>query len=97
MVVTDIQFLDVINVLTTGIAGVVGWVVGRRKQKNDFLGELQQSINMLAEENKQQMNEIIKLRKEVIVLREENYKFSEIVKKMNLKLENVKTVTGTKS
>jgi len=96
MVVTDIQFLDVINVLTTGVAGVVGWVVGRKKQKNDFLGELQQSINMLAEENKQQMSEIIKLRKEVIVLREENYKFSEIVKKMNLKLENVKTVTGKK-
>jgi len=72
MTVSNLQFLDVVNVVTTSVAGVVGWIVGRRKQKNDFLGELQSSIDMLAEKNKEQMQEILNLRSEVIKLQDEN-------------------------
>jgi len=70
--ITETQILDVVNVVTTGVAGVVGWVVGRRKQKNDFLSELQNSIDLLAEKNKQQMEEILSLRDRVIRLQDEN-------------------------
>ena len=32
----DIQFLDIANVLTTAIAGAIGWLIGIKKQKNDY-------------------------------------------------------------
>ena len=60
----EIAVLDIINILTTSVAGVVGWFIGRRKQRNDFLSELQASINLLSEENKKLMAEVIELRKE---------------------------------
>jgi len=72
MTVSNVEILDVINFIATGVAGVVGWIVGRRKQKNDFLGELQSSIDMLAEKNKEQMQEILNLRSEIIKLQDEN-------------------------
>ena len=80
--VTDIQFLDIVNVLTTGVAGVVGWIVGRRKQKNDFLGELQNSIDLLAEKNKMQMEQIVNLHEDVIKLREENSQLRNEIQKL---------------
>lgn len=51
---------------------VVGWLVGRRQRNNTFLGELQDSINVLAAKNAEQMNEILKLRREIVELRTEN-------------------------
>ena len=82
----NIQILDIINVLTTPLAGVIGWLVGRKKQKNDFLKDLQDSINLLSEENKKLMKEVIGLRKENIALRTE-------VEELIRKLGGVKTIT----
>jgi len=92
MTISDIQFIDVINVVITSVAGVVGWIVGRRKQKNDFLGDLQSSINLLAEKNKEQMIEILNLRKEVIKLQEENslIRREQVEKIINLKEDIMK-------
>ena len=93
----NIQFLDLINAIIAPITGVVCWFVGRRKQRNDFLSELQASINLLAEKNSEQMKEIIKLREEVVNLRGENSRLSEEVESLSKKLENVKTITRTKA
>lgn len=53
-------------------ASAVGWFVGRRQKNNTFLGELQDSINALATKNAEQMNEILKLREQIVELRTEN-------------------------
>jgi allophanate hydrolase subunit 2 len=67
----DIQVLEIMNAVSTPLAGVVGWFFGRRKQKNDFLKDLQASIDLLAEKNRQLMEEVVKLREENALLREE--------------------------
>ncbi|MDR1878289.1 MAG: hypothetical protein LBQ64_01845 [Bacteroidales bacterium] len=56
---------EIISILTpvcTGIAAVAGWFFGRRKQKNDFLNELQSSIDLLAGKNRELMQEVVQLR-----------------------------------
>jgi len=88
------------HVLTTAIAGVVGWLAGRKKQKNDFLSELQSSIDLLSEKNRKLMEEVVlsreenaKIRGEVIKLREENKVLRFEIEALNKKLENIKTIT----
>jgi len=75
----EIQFSDIVNMALPAVAGVAGWLAGRRKQRNDFLSEMQSSIDLLSEKNKlfvgemvQLREENLKLRGEVAMLREEN-------------------------
>lgn len=89
----DIQILDIINVLTAAFAGAVGWLVGRRKQKNDFLAELQASIDLLSVKNKELINEVVSLRGEIVHLKSENAKLRKEVEELSGKLSNVKTIT----
>ncbi|GHV32121.1 hypothetical protein FACS1894177_07800 [Bacteroidia bacterium] len=89
----NIQFFDIINVLAPALTGFIGWFAGRRKQKNDFISDLQASIDLLAEKNHLQMEQIIKLREEVLKLREENAHLREEIEELNRRLENVKTIT----
>jgi regulator of replication initiation timing len=86
----SIQILDIINILTPILGVVVGWFVGRRKQKNDFLNELQASIDLLAAKNKELMREVVAVGGENLSLRIE----SEI---LNRTLEVVKKITDIKS
>jgi len=81
----EIQILDVINLMTTFTAGAVGWVVGRRKQKNDFLAELQSSVDMLASKNKLLLDEVVQLRVE-------NSKLRYDVEALARKFEGKKTI-----
>lgn len=64
------------NILTTVImpmvTAVTGWIAGRRKQKNDFLSDLQQSINLLTAENRRLLEDITSVNREVVALRREN-------------------------
>lgn len=53
-------------------SSIAGFFIGRQKKKNDFLSELQSSIDMLSKKNAEQMDEILKLREQVVILREEN-------------------------
>lgn len=57
--------------IVSGVTAVAGWMVGRRKQKNDFLNDQQSSINLLSDENKKLLEEIVKLRTENASLRSE--------------------------
>jgi hypothetical protein len=66
------EFIDILPYLASALTGIVGWIGGSRKRKNDFLNNLQASIDLLAEKNRLQMEEIIRLRDEVVLLREEN-------------------------
>lgn len=50
----------------------VGWLVGSRKRKNDFLKDLQASINLLSAENKRLLKEITNANSEIVAVRKEN-------------------------
>jgi archaellum component FlaC len=89
----EIQILDIINVLTTMVAGVAGWFVGKRKQKNDFLSELQSSVDLLATENKKLVSQVVAMNNEIIQLRKENAELRVEIGELNTRLENVKTIT----
>jgi hypothetical protein len=82
----DINFQDIFTYLAPVLTGVAGWLGGRRKKNNDFLGDLQASIDLLAEKNKILMEEVIKLR-------EENAKLRIDIEELTRKLEGVKTIT----
>jgi regulator of replication initiation timing len=82
----EIQFTDILPYLVSAITGAAGWFGGQRKQKNDFLRDLQESINLLSDENKKLMQEVISLRKENLSLRSE-------VEELNARLQNVKIIT----
>jgi len=66
------EYRWMVDIAVAAITAIVGWVVGRRNRDNAFLMELQTSINTLAAKNAEQMDEILKLRDEVIKLRSEN-------------------------
>lgn len=46
------------------IGSIFTWFVGRRKQNNDMLSQLQASINMLSSENRKILDENVQLRRE---------------------------------
>ena len=92
----EIQLTEVVNVALPAVAGAIGWLAGRRKQKNDFLSELQSSVNLLSEKNKEFVEEVVRLREEnlmirgeVIKLREENKALRSEIETLNKNLVNV--------
>ncbi len=60
---------DALLPVVTGVAGFLG---GRRKRRNDFLADLQRSIDALSAKNTEQMGTIISLNDTVVKLRREN-------------------------
>lgn len=96
-----------IGYIFSALTGIAGWLVGRRKQQNDFITDLQSSINLLAEKNRELLDEIISLRqqnaellsnqaemkKEMAALRKENAGLKKEIEELNEKLSNVKTIT----
>ncbi|MDR1459148.1 MAG: hypothetical protein LBI60_02930 [Bacteroidales bacterium] len=58
-----------ISIITPCITAVGGWLIGKKKQKNDFLHELQSSIDLLAKENAKLLNENLEFRKEIVELK----------------------------
>jgi hypothetical protein len=91
----EIAGFDIINVITPLITLVGGWFFGRRKQKNDFLGDLQASIDLLAEKNRILVEESIRLRSENAALRSEWMALirecNRVLKELNPKERGVKS------
>lgn len=50
----------------------VGWLVGSRKRKNDFLRDLQASIDLLSSENRKLLVDITVVNSEIVAVRKEN-------------------------
>lgn len=57
-----------IGLLIAPITGVVSYVVGKGQRNNEFLNQLQGSINMLVDENTKLLEENVKLRVTVAAL-----------------------------
>lgn len=73
--------------ITGFITGVATYIATRRKQKNDFLKELQGSIDLLTSENAKQIQEVLNLRNEIL-------KNSELT--MKLRAENLELLNKIK-
>ena len=84
-----------ITILTTGtLIAPATWLVSKRKRNNDFLTDLQKSINSLTDKYTETLNELIlvkrqnaqlilqveQLQREVVQLKEEN---THLIKKLN--------------
>ena len=94
------DWVTILGFIIAPISSVISWIVGRRKSKNDFLHEMQASIDLLVEKNKILVEEITalrlensKLRYDVQRLATENKKMSKEIEELNARLENVKTIT----
>lgn len=96
-----------IGYIVSAVTGIAGWFVGRRKQANNFLCDLQGSINMLTEENAKLLKELVAVRcenatlitnqeemkVEIEALRQENEALRKEIGELNTRLTNVKTIT----
>ena len=65
-----------INLITDCLVPIItaaaGWLAGRRKRRNDFLKNMQDSIDILSMENKRLIEDLTTVNREVVALRKEN-------------------------
>jgi FtsZ-binding cell division protein ZapB len=89
----NIQFFDILPYIVSLVTAVGGWFAGKRKRSNDFLQDMQASIDMLTEKNTELVKKVLNLNGEVIKLRKENAELRVELESLNEKLSNVKTIT----
>lgn len=91
----------------SGLTGLLDWLAGQRKRNNDFLSDLQNSINMLVDKNTELLQEVVALRvqnvelkvnqeqmkQEIECLRGENKALRAELTELNQHLAGVKTIT----
>ena len=53
----------IMSFLLAPITGVASYIAGRRKRDNDFLQQLQSSIDLLSKENKELLSEIVEVKR----------------------------------
>ena len=58
--------------LVPAITAAAGWLAGKRKRRNDFLKNMQDSIDILSMENKRLIEDFTNVNREVVALRKEN-------------------------
>ncbi len=54
------------------VSATVGWIVGSRKRRNDFLKDFQASIDLLSSENRRLLVDITAVNAEIVAVRREN-------------------------
>ncbi len=54
------------------VSAAVGWIAGSRKRRNDFLKDLQASIDLLSSENRRLLADITAVNAEIVAVRKEN-------------------------
>ena len=54
------------------VTAAAGWLAGKRKRRNDFLKNMQDSIDILSMENKRLIEDLTNVNREVVALRKEN-------------------------
>ena len=54
------------------VSAAVGWLAGSRKRRNDFLKDLQASIDLLSSENRRLLADITAVNAEIVAVRKEN-------------------------
>ncbi len=64
------------------VTAAAGWIMGYRKRKNDFLSDLQSSIDLLSNENKKLLEDITAVNSEIVKVRKENEELKAAVEKL---------------
>ena len=54
------------------VSAAVGWIAGSRKRRNDFLKDLQASIDLLSSENRRLLADITAVNVEIVAVGKEN-------------------------
>ena len=69
----DTQTLStLISYAAPAVTAAAGWLAGKRKRRNDFLKNMQDSIDILSMENKRLLEDLTNVNREVVALRREN-------------------------
>lgn len=55
---------SIIGYCLTPVAGVASYFAGKKQRKNDFLNQLQSSVDMLTKKNAELLDELIKVREQ---------------------------------
>ena len=87
------DWLEVLNIAIPVVTGAVGWIVGTKKRKNDFLHDMQKSIDMLSAENRELLQELVALRKENADL---NGKLASVNRELSELRDEVKSLRESK-
>lgn len=94
----NIDWIALIGYIIAPISGVASWLAGRRKSNNDFLRDMQESIDLLVEKNKVLIKEITELRDEnsklisqVKALSNDNIQMRREVEHLSGKIRNLKS------
>ena len=61
-----------ISYAAPALTAAAGWLAGKRKRRNDFLKNMQDSIDILSMENKRLLEDLTTVNREVVALRKEN-------------------------
>ena len=61
-----------ISYAAPAITAAAGWLAGKRKRRNDFLKNMQDSIDILSMENERLLGDLTNVNREVVALRREN-------------------------
>jgi len=92
--------VTIANLVLLPASNVITWFFTRKKRKNDFLKELQTSVDILSVANTNYMNQIIELRNEILQndqnsnklllkLQEENNALKEQLRKLNVEVQDL--------
>lgn len=93
--------IAILGITIAPLSSYISWILARRKRNNDFLADLQASIDLLTENYKKALNELTLLRAENIDLKStqqemlaqikelkiENSELKEIINDLNIKLK----------
>lgn len=56
------EYITIISIALTPISSIVTWIVARRARNNDMLVQMQKTIDLLVEKNKELYEEVVRLR-----------------------------------
>lgn len=57
------NYTSILSLTLAPLTGVASYLIGRRKRDNDFLQQLQSSIDLLSRENKELLVEIVEVKR----------------------------------
>ncbi|MFV0403646.1 MAG: hypothetical protein ACK5KV_06820 [Bacteroides graminisolvens] len=107
---SSFDIYQILTIILPVVSSVVTWFVARKKRKNDFLADLQTSIDLLSEKYNNALRELVEvkeqnskllvsqneMKQQIALLTQENLTLKRTVDELNERLSNVKTITRTK-
>ncbi len=86
--------IPILTITITPISSYISWRLGKRKRDNDYLSELQGSIDLLSEKYTASLDELILLRKENCDLKVTQQKMLKEIQELKAENEELKTLVN---